>query len=54
MFINYKKNKNTPGFYLPRNHYSTNKQGKTIPGQDFQKLHMEQVMKRPAAISNSS
>lgn len=54
MFINSKKNKKAPGFYLPRNHYSTNKQGKTIPGQDCQKLHMEWMMKRPAGVINKN
>ena len=54
MFINQKKNKKAPGFYLPRYHYSTNKQGETIPVQDCQKLHMEWMMKRSVGVINKN
>lgn len=54
MFINWKKNKKAPEFSLPRNHYSTNKQGETVPGQDCQKLHMEWMMKRSAGVINKN
>lgn len=54
MFISWKKNKKAPEFSLPRNHYSTNKQGETIPGQDCQKLHTERMMKRSAGVINKN
>lgn len=54
MFINGKKNKKAPKFCIPRNPYSTNKQGETIPGQDRQKLHMEWMMERSAGVINKN